>query len=87
MKECTIKCVDVFTNRSFAGNPAGIVDGASGLSTEAMPRIASEMILNIVEFAFLFPPASPGAARSIRYFTPQRELNRALSQLSRTWPP
>lgn len=75
MKECTIKCVDVFTNRSFAGNPAGIVDGASGLSAETMQRIAGEMILNIVEFGFLFPPTTPGAARSVRYFTPQRELD------------
>ena len=75
MKEIIVKCVDTFTSKSFAGNPAGIIDNAAGLADEAMQRVAAEMMLNIVEYAFLFPPDTQGAVRRVRYFTPQREID------------
>lgn len=74
MKELTIKCVDAFTNRSFSGNPAGIIAGADGLSTEIMQDIASNMYLNIIECGFLMQSTSKDAACRIRFFTPKREM-------------
>ncbi len=74
MQELTIKCVDAFTNRSFSGNPAGIIAGADGLSTEIMQEIASNMYLNIIECGFVMQSASKDAACRIRFFTPKREM-------------
>jgi PhzF family phenazine biosynthesis protein len=74
MKELTIKCVDAFTNRSFSGNPAGIIMGADILSTELMQEIASRMYLNIIECGFVVQSAQNDASCRIRYFTPRREL-------------
>jgi PhzF family phenazine biosynthesis protein len=75
MREIIVKCVDTFTSRSFAGNPAGIVDNAADLDDETMQRLAGEMMLNIVEYGFLMPSAAKGAVRRVRYFTPQREID------------
>ncbi len=75
MREIIVKCVDTFTGKSFAGNPAGIIDNAAGLADEAMQRVAAEMMLNIVEYAFLFPADTKGSVRRARYFTPQREID------------
>ena len=74
MKELTIKCVDAFTNRSFSGNPAGIIVGADDLSTEIMQDIASKMYLNIIECGFVMQASSKDAACRIRFFTPRREM-------------
>jgi PhzF family phenazine biosynthesis protein len=74
MKELTIKCVDAFTNRSFSGNPAGIIAGADDLSTEIMQDIASKMYLNIIECGFVMQAVSKDAACRIRFFTPRREM-------------
>lgn len=74
MKELTIKCVDVFTNRSFSGNPAGIISGADDLSTEQMQNIAGQMYLNIIECGFVMQSTVRDAACRIRYFTPRREM-------------
>ncbi len=74
MKELTIKCVDAFTNRSFSGNPAGIIAGADGLSAEIMQDIASNMYLNIIECGFVMQSTSKEAACRIRFFTPKREM-------------
>jgi len=74
MKELTIKCVDAFTNRSFSGNPAGIIMDADGLSAEVMQFIASQMYLNIIECGFVMKAANGGTASRIRYFTPRREM-------------
>jgi PhzF family phenazine biosynthesis protein len=75
MRGLTIKCVDAFTSRSFAGNPAGIIDDADGLSTEAMQGIAGQMLMNIIEYGFVMKAQSPGALARVRYFTPTRELD------------
>jgi trans-2,3-dihydro-3-hydroxyanthranilate isomerase len=74
MKELTIKCVDTFTTRSFAGNPAGVISDADGLSHETMQKIASEMLLNIIEIAFVTSAKSGNAACRVHYFTPKTEL-------------
>jgi PhzF family phenazine biosynthesis protein len=74
MKELTIKCVDAFTNRSFSGNPAGIIAGADDLSAEIMQDIASKMYLNIIECGFVMQAVSKDAACRIRFFTPRREM-------------
>ncbi len=74
MKELTIKCVDAFTNRSFSGNPAGIIMGADSLSTEVMQSIASQMYLNIIECGFVMESKDSDTACRIRYFTPRREM-------------
>lgn len=75
MREIIVKCIDTFTSKSFAGNPAGIVDNAEGLADETMQRLAAEMMFNIVEYGFLYPPSTKGAVRRVRYFTPQREID------------
>jgi PhzF family phenazine biosynthesis protein len=74
MKELTIKCVDAFTNRSFSGNPAGIIMGADSLPAEVMQEIASQMYLNIIECGFAMESKASDTACRIRYFTPRREL-------------
>lgn len=75
MEEIVLKCVDAFSGRSFAGNPAGIVDRAECMSDEAMQKLASEMRLNIIEYAFMLPPSDAKSIRRLRYFTPQREID------------
>ncbi len=60
--------VDAFTARPFGGNPAGVVLEASGLTDDAMRKIAAEM--NVAETAFLTPAARPGADYRLRWFTP-----------------
>lgn len=74
MRELTIKCVDAFTSRSFAGNPAGIIDGADGLPTDVMQAIAGQMLMNIIEYGFVMKPRSPESIAKVRYFTPTGEF-------------
>ena len=52
-KNYTIYQVDAFTREKLAGNPAGVVPDARGLTEGQMQRIARE--LNNSETAFLFP--------------------------------
>ena len=66
-----ISIVDAFTEEPLAGNAAGVVPDASGLSEAAMGAIAREV--NASETAFLLP--SEDADRRIRYFTPEREVD------------
>jgi trans-2,3-dihydro-3-hydroxyanthranilate isomerase len=63
--------VDVFTDRSLAGNPLAVFPHADGLSDEQMQAIAKEM--NLSETTFVTPPESGGDAR-VRIFTPGMEL-------------
>lgn len=63
--------VDAFTSEPLAGNAAGVVPDAEGLSAEAMAAVANE--LGASETAFLLP--SDEADRRIRYFTPEREVD------------
>jgi trans-2,3-dihydro-3-hydroxyanthranilate isomerase len=62
--------VDAFTDRPFAGNPAGVVLEAAGLADGEMQAIATE--LNVADTAFLAP--GDGARPALRWFTPSREV-------------
>lgn len=64
--------VDAFTREKYAGNPAGVVLDAEGLSEEDMRRVARE--LNNSETAFVFPSRSPEYDVQVRFFTPTREV-------------
>jgi len=63
--------VDAFTEEPLAGNPAGLVPEADGLSPVQMQAVAGE--LGASETAFLLPSGS--ADRRIRYFTPTTEVD------------
>ncbi len=64
--------VDAFTTEKFAGNPAGIVPDANGLSDGEMQAIAREM--NNSETAFILPPESTDHEVRVRFFTPTTEV-------------
>jgi PhzF family phenazine biosynthesis protein len=63
--------VDAFTDEPLAGNAAGVVPDANGLSERQMQAVARE--LGASETAFLTP--SERADRRVRYFTPTTEVD------------
>jgi PhzF family phenazine biosynthesis protein len=65
--------VDAFTERPFAGNTAGVVTAADGLSTEQMQAIARE--LRQTETCFVNAADRPGVDLALRWFTPTIEVN------------
>ena len=67
-----LKQLDAFTDHPFAGNPAGVVLDAAGLTDESMQSVAREV--NASETAFLLPPTTPAADIRIRWFTPAVEV-------------
>ncbi|WP_069174308.1 PhzF family phenazine biosynthesis protein [Streptomyces griseus] len=71
-----IRIVDAFTDRPFAGNPAGVVLLDSGPFPEAalLQRIASEVNLSETAFAHPLPPGG-GADWALRWFTPATEVD------------
>jgi trans-2,3-dihydro-3-hydroxyanthranilate isomerase len=71
MTERRALLVDAFTHDSCAGNAAGVVPEADGLTDDQMQAIAAE--LGASETAFLRP--SDDADRRIRYFTPTTEVD------------
>jgi PhzF family phenazine biosynthesis protein len=64
--------VDAFTTQRFAGNPAGVVPDAAGLSEAEMLAIARE--LNNSETAFVFPAEHDDHDVRVRFFTPTTEV-------------
>ena len=64
--------LDVFTDRTFGGNPLGVFADSTHLSTELMQRIAREM--NLSETVFLGPPETADGAARVRIFTPGVEV-------------
>ncbi len=72
MKTYRIKTVDAFTRTPFAGNPAGVVLDAAGLTDSQMQLIARE--LNYPETAFILPATERDANLRIRWFTPTNEV-------------
>ncbi len=72
MKTLRIKHVDAFTSKLFAGNPAGVVVEADGLSDQEMQSIAREK--NLPETAFVLKPTVQNADLQIRWFTPAAEV-------------
>ncbi len=63
--------VDAFADRPLAGNAAGVVPDADGLTDGQMGAIARE--LSVSETAFLLD--SDRADRKVRYFTPTQEVD------------
>ena len=64
--------VDVFTDRSYAGNPLAVVLDADGLTGEQMQQMAREF--NLSETTFVLPPSTDEATYRLRIFTPSVEL-------------
>lgn len=63
---------DIFTTRPFAGNPAGAILDADGLTEGEMHALAVE--LRLPGLAFVTRPAGPGAEFRLRFLTPAREV-------------
>ena len=72
MRPYTLYQVDVFTAEPFAGNAAGVVTDARGLTGEHMQSIAAE--LKNSETAFIFPPEGDDHDVYVRFFTPETEV-------------
>ena len=72
MKTYRIFQVDAFTRERFAGNPAGVVVNADGLSEAQMQAMARE--LNNAETAFVLSPTASDHDVWIRFFTPTTEV-------------
>ncbi len=68
----TFYTVDVFTDRTFGGNPLAVLPAASGLNSQQMQKIAREF--NLSETAFILPSQRKDASYRLRIFTPQVEL-------------
>ncbi len=66
----SIKIVDAFTAKPFAGNPCAVLTHAEGLSAGRMQAVAKEM--NLSETAFVTP--SDVADFRVRFFTPGAEI-------------
>ena len=72
MKTYHLKVVDAFTRMKFAGNPAGVVLDADGLTDLQMQHIAHEV--NAPETAFILPATDREANLQIRWFSPLCEV-------------
>ena len=71
-----IRIVDAFTDRPFAGNPAGVLllDGPGFPDDHWLQCVAAEV--NLSETAFAHPvPGHPEADWALRWFTPAAEVN------------
>jgi PhzF family phenazine biosynthesis protein len=64
--------VDAFTDTAGRGNPAGVALDADQLTETEMQDIARER--HIGDWAFVLPPAGPGADLDVRFFSPRKEL-------------
>lgn len=65
--------LDVFSDRTLAGNPLAVVLDGNGLDTAAMQCIAREF--NLSETTFVTAPENPAASARVRIFTPTSELD------------
>jgi trans-2,3-dihydro-3-hydroxyanthranilate isomerase len=65
--------VDAFTDRPFAGNTAGVVSAADGLSSDQMQRIARE--LGQTETCFVGSTDGTEVDLALRWFTPTVEVD------------
>ncbi|MEV8566524.1 PhzF family phenazine biosynthesis protein [Streptomyces sp. NPDC051322] len=69
-----IRIVDAFTDRPFAGNPAGVLLLDSFPDDAWLQNVATEV--NLSETAFAHPLAAGGAADwALRWFTPATEVD------------
>jgi trans-2,3-dihydro-3-hydroxyanthranilate isomerase len=65
--------VDVFSASSYGGNQLAVLPEATGLSSEAMQKIAREF--NFAETTFVLPKIDPAHACRVRIFTPKAEVD------------
>ncbi|GJQ20446.1 MAG: hypothetical protein HBSIN02_08010 [Bacteroidia bacterium] len=72
MRRIAVKHVDAFTAAPYAGNPAGVVTDARGLSDARMQLIARELAMS--ETAFVLPATLKAADLQMRWFTPTVEV-------------
>jgi len=72
MPELPFHTLDVFTDRTFGGNPLAVFPNAAHLPSSVMQRIAGEM--NLSETVFLGPPETRDGAALVRIFTPKVEV-------------
>src|SRR3954469_22401596 len=70
--ELSYHVVDVFTDRSYAGNPLAVVLDADGLTGAQMQSMAREF--NLSETTFVLKPTSADATYRLHIFTPSVEL-------------
>src|SRR3954451_18212392 len=68
-----IQIVDAFTDRPFAGNPAGVVLVDEFPAASWMQRVAAEVNLSETAFAHPLDPSGP-ADFALRWFTPAVEV-------------
>lgn len=73
MGSIEIKQIDAFTRKPFAGNPAGVITRAGGLSGKDMQHIANEMAVS--ETVFVMPSEMEDCDLRLRWFTPTREVD------------
>ena len=66
--------VNSFTDRPFAGNPAGVVPDADGLNDNEMQAIAAELN-DVSETAFITSDPEGEADIQLRFFTSTMEVN------------
>jgi len=66
-----IALVDAFSTEPLAGNAAGVVPDADGLTDQQCQAVARE--LSVSETAFVFE--SEEADRRVRFFTPTQEVD------------
>lgn len=64
--------LDVFTSRTFGGNPLAVISDARGLTTEQMQAITAEF--NYSEATFVLPPEDPSNTAQVRIFDPVHEM-------------
>ncbi|MDA0340669.1 MAG: PhzF family phenazine biosynthesis isomerase, partial [Proteobacteria bacterium] len=64
--------LDVFTSRTFGGNPLAVITDARNLTTEQMQAIAAEF--NHSESTFVLPPEDPSDTAVVRIFMPTQEI-------------
>lgn len=71
-----IRIVDAFTDRPFAGNPAGVLllDSAGFPDDAWLQRVAAEVNLSETAFAHPLPPGGD-ADWALRWFTPATEVD------------
>ena len=64
--------LDVFTDKTFGGNPLAVFPDAAKIPESALQSIALE--LNLSETVFVYPPVDPKHTRRVRIFTPVYEM-------------
>ncbi|MDG2284300.1 MAG: PhzF family phenazine biosynthesis protein [Alphaproteobacteria bacterium] len=64
--------LDVFTTRTFGGNPLAVIPDARGLTTERMQAITAEF--NYSESTFVLPPEDSNNTAQVRIFDPVHEM-------------